>query len=247
MNTSSLTQQSAPTTTAGSNAGWLGFRRRSTATKPALPEPLSVPWQLKPASSAQSGVETLADGRKKYWVKHEVLKGVTPRMLAWWFAHFAEGEVNIEGQRLNRYRVWHPFDHVYARYVRRAPDGSGGPGAQISLCEYLARNPRYKIEVVSTVEKVDEAGFIHKVMRGRIELVRMEHVFTETSTGTRDENCLIVPGSPRLVPLARILLPRLMPADKGEAWLKHSIEEMGTLGHFLPELYARETVRPTSN
>ena len=215
-------------------------QRRSTP----LPEPLSVPWELRPASSAQSGVETLADGRKRYWVKHEVLKGVTPHMLAWWFANFAEGGVEIDGRLLNRYRVWHPFDHVYARYVRRAPDGSGGPGAQIALCEYLARNPRYKIEVVSTVEKVDETGFIHKVMRGGIQLVRMEHVFTETSTGTRDENCLIVPGSPRLLLLARILLPRLFPADKGKAWLKHSIEEVGTFPHFLPELYAREAVHP---
>jgi len=182
-----------------------------------------------------------------YWVKHDVLKGVTARMLAWWFAHFAEGEVEIEGGRLDRDRVWHPFDHVYARYVHRAPDGSGGPGAEIALCDYLARDPRYKIEVVSTVEKIDETGFIHNVVRGGIRLVRMEHLFTETSTGTRDENCLIVPGSPRLVPLARLLLPRLMPADKGEAWLKHSIEEMGTLEHFLPELYAREAARETSN
>jgi hypothetical protein len=71
-----------------------------------IPEPLSAPWQLKPVSSAQSGVETLADGRKRYWVKHEVLKGVTPRMLAWWFAHFAEGEVEIKGRLLDRYRVW---------------------------------------------------------------------------------------------------------------------------------------------
>jgi len=206
----------------------------------ALPAPLSVPWQLKPASSAQSGVETLADGRTRYWVKHEVLKGVTPRMLAWWFAHFAEGEAEIEGRRLDRYRVWHPFDHVYARYVGRAPDGSGGPGAQIALCEYLARNPRYKIQGISTVEKVDRTGFIHKIIRFGFQLARMEHVFTETSMGTRDENCLLVPGDPRLAPFARFLSPRLMPADKGEAWLKHSIEEMGTLEHFLPELYARE-------
>lgn len=214
---------------------------------PALSEPLSLPWQLRPVSSAQCGVETLADGRKRYWVKHQDLKGVTPRMLAWWFANL-EGDVEIEGRRLDRYRVWHPFDHVYARYVRRAPDGSGGPGAQIALCEYLARNPRYKIDVISTIEKVDETGFIHNVIRGGIRLVRMEHIFTETSTGTRDENCLIVPGSPRLVPLAWIVLPRLFPADKGKAWLKHSVEEVGTLEHFLPDLYAREAEgrQPTS-
>jgi hypothetical protein len=73
-----------------------------------------------------------------------------------------------------------------------------------------------------------------------MELVRMEHVFTETTTGTLDENCLIVPASPLLAPLARLVMPRLMPPEKGEAWLKHSIEEMGTLEHFLPELYERE-------
>ena len=216
------------------------FDSRGESWRPPLPEPLQVPWPLKPASSAQSGVETFGDGRKRYWVKHDVIKGVTPRMLAWWFGHFAEGEVEIQGRRLDRYRVWHPFDHVYAHYVRRATDGSGGPGAQIALCEYLARNQRYKIEAISTVERLDETGFIHKLMRGGIELARMEHVFSETSTGTRDENCLIVPGSTLLAPLARFVLPRLMPGDKGEAWLKHSIEEIGTLEHFLPALYARE-------
>jgi hypothetical protein len=108
------------------------------------------------------------------------------------------------------------------------------------LCEYLARNPRYKIDVISTVEKLDDTGFIHKVMRGGIQFVRMEHIFTEMSTGTLDENCLIVPANALLARLSWFLLPRLMPADKGEAWLKHSVEEMGTLEHFLPKLYARE-------
>jgi len=68
----------------------------------------------------------------------------------------------------------------------------------------------------------------------------MEHVFTETVDGMRDENCLIVPGTPRLGPLARLLVPFLFPDGKGQAWLKHNIEEMGTLENFLPELYERE-------
>jgi len=88
-------------------------------------------------------------------------------MLAWWFGHM-EGDVEINGQRFPRYRVWHPRDHVYARYVRHAPDGSFGPGAQIALCEYLGRNPDYKIEAISTIEKLDETGFIHKVIRGGV-------------------------------------------------------------------------------
>jgi hypothetical protein len=60
--------------------------------------------------------------------------------------------------------------------------------------------------------------------------------------GTRDENCLIVPGTPRLGRFAKLLFPFLLPDGKGRAWLKHSIEEMGTLENFLPELYEREAV-----
>ena len=206
-----------------------------------IPAPLQLPWQLKPPSSASSGVETLNDGRKRYWVKHSVLKNVTPRMLAWWFGHM-EGDVEIQGKRYPRYRVWHPLDHVYARYVRHARNGSFGPGAQIALCEYLSRNPAYKVEAVSTIEKLDETGFIHNVVRGGVRIARMEHVFTKTVDGTRDENCLIVPGASRLGPFATFLLPFLFPDGKGQAWLKHSIEEMGTLENFLPELYEREAV-----
>lgn len=207
------------------------------------PEALPLFWQFKPMSSASAGVETLNDGRKKYWVKHDVLKNVTPQMLAWWFGHFGEGDVEIQGRRFPRYRVWHPLDHAYAHYVRRAPDGSCGPGAQIALCEYLGRNPSYKIEGISTIEKLDDAGFIHQMIKGGVVLARMEHVFTKTKNGTRDENCLIVPGTPRLGPVARLVLPWLFPDEKGQAWLKHSIEEMGYLENYLPELYGRKTTQ----
>ena len=139
--------------------------------------------------------------------------------------------------------MWHPLDHVYARYVRRAPNESVGPGAQIALCEYLGRNPRYKIEAVSTIEKLDDTGFIHNVIQGGVRIARMEHVFTKTVEGTRDENCLIVPGTPRLGLVAWLLLPWLLPDGKGQAWLKHNVEEIGTLENFLPELYEREATQ----
>jgi hypothetical protein len=54
--------------------------------KTTLPEPLSLPWELRPVSSARSGFETLADGRRKFWVD-EFLKGINPKMLVWWFSH----------------------------------------------------------------------------------------------------------------------------------------------------------------
>jgi hypothetical protein len=204
-----------------------------------LPEPLSLPWKLKPVSSAQSGSETLADGRTRFWVKEE-LKGITPAMLVWWFGHL-EGDVEIKGRRLPRYRVMHPFDHVSVRYVRRAPDGSVGPGAQIAVCEFLGRNPHYEINRVATFEKLDEQGFVNNIVVGGLPLARLEHTFRQTPSGTHFEHFLIVPGNPRLGKLGAAVAGRLFPQAEGEAWLKHAIEEMGALEEFLPELYARET------
>jgi len=204
-----------------------------------LPQPLLLPWELKHVSSARAGSETLTDGRTRLWVKHRLLKGVTPAMLVWWFRHL-EGDVEIDRRILDRYRVWHPFGHISARYVRRAPDGSIGPGAQMALCEVLARDPRFTIDVVSTIERLDEEGFIHKVVVHGFELAQMEHTFRETADGVLDENCLIVPGSRRLAFLSKVLVPWKFPEPKGRAWLRHSIEEMGSLENFLPELYARE-------
>jgi hypothetical protein len=56
-----------------------------------------------------------------------------------------------------------------------------------------------------------------------------------------DENCLIIPGTHWLAFLGRVVVPWMFPEAKGQAWLKHSVEEMGTLENFLPELYAPRT------
>jgi DAPG hydrolase PhiG domain len=111
------------------------------------PEPLALPFALKALGSAEYGIEVLADGRVRYWIRHEVVRGVTPRMLIWWFTHL-EGDIKIAGRRVSRYRAWHPYDHVHVSYARRLPDGSVGPGALIHLREYLGANPRYGINVI---------------------------------------------------------------------------------------------------
>ena len=206
-----------------------------------LPEPLSLPWELKPFSSARSGLKTLEDGRRCFWVD-EFLKCITPEMLVWWFSHL-EGEVEIEDRLLSRYRVFHPFDHCWVRYVRRMPDGSIGPGARIQICEFIARNPRYKTEVTATIEKLDESGFINNVVVAGVSIVRMEHDFHEKEGGTCFEHRLITPGNMKLWLLSKPISALLFPNPKGRAWLKHAIEEMGSLENFLPQLYEREVAR----
>jgi DAPG hydrolase PhiG domain len=202
-----------------------------------IPEALRVPWELRPNLTAKTGTDRLAGGRRRYWVD-EVLQGVTPEMLAWWFAHL-DGDMDLEGRRVPRYRVWHPLDHVYATYVRRAADGSAGPGAQVANLEYLGRNPRYRVEVVATIERLDSEMFVHTVDAGGMYLARMEHVFERVAGGTRFGHFLIVPGRP-MPRLGKIVVPLFWPEEKGQAWLKHATEEMGNLPNFLPGLYERE-------
>jgi hypothetical protein len=69
---------------------------------------------------------------------------------------------------------------------------------------------------------------------------RLEHTFQQTPDGTHFEHFLIVPGNQRLRFLIQVVVALLFSQAEGEAWLKHAIEEMGALEHFLPQLYERE-------
>jgi hypothetical protein len=208
-----------------------------------VPAPVRLPWAMKALGSAQSGIDTLADGRLRCWIRHDIVRGVTPRMLAWWFAHL-EGTAELDdGRRIGRYRLWHPYDHVHASYDKRRPDGSIGPGAVIRLKEYLGANRRYLVDIVTHIEKLDEEGFIHNpVVHGLRGMARMEYTFREVPGGTLYENCLIVgPRHPALRWLAPLFRALAFPGGKGQAWLRHNIEEVGMFENFLPALYYRET------
>lgn len=208
------------------------------------PEPFALPWTLRSLSSAEFGVDTLADGRTRYWIRHQVLRGVTPRMLAWWFANL-EGTVEIEGVKVNRYRAWHPADHVHASYARRLSDGSIGPGAVLRLREMLGGNPRFTVNVCSVIEKLDEEGFIHNpIFHGIGGLVRMEYRFRRVPEGTAYENCLVFGARGALGRMVHPLMERIaFPPLKGRFWLRHNVEEVGAFEHFLPQLYRSETGR----
>jgi hypothetical protein len=203
-----------------------------------LPAALDIPWIRKPLSSAETEVSVLSDGRIKLWIRHEVLAGVTPRMLAWWFRNI-EGEIEVGGRRIPRYRAWHPLDHIAFRCARRLPDGSIGPGAVLHIQEAFARNPAWSIDVFSTVEKLDETGFIHGPRHLGLKMAHMEYVFEEVAGGTRYTNWLIagLPGATLGGLVNRLARRLLFPDDKARAWLTHNVEEVGNFESFLPGLY----------
>ncbi len=204
-----------------------------------LPAPLDIPWTRKPLASAQTEVSVLPDGRIKLWIRHQVIRGVTPAMLVWWFQHL-EGDLEVAGVRVPRYRAWHPLDHVSLRYVKRCPDGSIGPGAVFHIREAFARDPDWAVDIYTTLDKLDETGFIHGPRKLGVRVARMEYEWSAVADGTQYTNWLIAGLD---VPvLGRALNPfirrRLFPDDKARAWLVHNIEEVGNFESFLPALYA---------
>lgn len=209
-----------------------------------LPTPLGLPFPLKPVDSADTGVERLPDGRTKYWIRHDTVRGVTPRMLDWWFRNL-EGTVEFGGRRYNRYRFWHPGDHVHASYHSRLPDGTVGSGASIRLIEVLGRDPRFLVDTVTHIERLDEGGYVHNPeVHGRTGLARMEYTFEPRPDGTLYENCLIIGADAFWYPVVRPLVTGFLFTEaQGRAWLRHNVEEVGMFENFLPRLYAEETGR----
>ncbi len=206
----------------------------------SLPPPRPIPWTMKSVDSAETELRLLPDGRLHLHIRHEVLHGVTPAMLVWWFQHL-EGTIELQGRTWPRYHIWHPVDHIAVRYARRLPDGSVGPGAKIHIQEAFAGNPDWLVDIVTTIERLDQGGFVHAPRVGGVRVASLEYAFTPVSGGTLYENSITVgPENPiGRAFVNRFVRPRLFPDDKARAWLRHNVEEVGNFEFFLPELYAR--------
>ena len=204
----------------------------------AIPPPRPVPWTMKSVDSARTELRFLPDGRLHLHIRHDVLRGVTPAMLVWWFQHL-EGTIEVGERTWPRYHVWHPVDHIAVRYARRLPDGSVGPGAKIHIQEAFAANPRWLVDIVTTIERLDEGGFVHAPWVGGVRMAVLEYAFTPVPGGTFYENSITFgPENPVARALVnRVVRPRMFPEDKARAWLRHNVEEVGCFEHFLPALY----------
>jgi hypothetical protein len=211
------------------------------STKWKLLSPRPFRWAMKPLDSAETGVKTLDDGRLELTIRHDTLRGVTPAMLGWWFRN-VEGTMEHMGQTYPRYLVWHPIDHIHYEVVRRAPDGTAGPGARFRIVEAFGANPDYLVDGVADVSKNDDTGLTLSVRRFGMEVVHLEHTFTPVPGGTLYESRMHV--GTKAVP-ARLVVNRLIrrwvfTEAMGRAWLKHNVEETGNFEFFLPALYASQ-------
>lgn len=212
----------------------------ATRQKWVLPPPRPTN-ELKPVSSARVIYKNLDNGQFTITLLHDLIKGVTPQMLLWWFGHMA-GTMRYMGGEYPRYLVWHPYDHVFFEVAKPGPDGAAGQGATWHIVEAFGRNPDYLSEIMPLVEKLDETGITLVEHALGSEVLRLEHHFFPEQGGTRYESYMTAGTTsfPSKLVLNPVVRHRFTDV-KQQAWVKHNIEEVGHFEEFLPALYAEQS------
>ncbi|WP_163851494.1 DAPG hydrolase family protein [Pseudooceanicola aestuarii] len=186
------------------------------------------------------------------------MPGVTPEMIDWWFAWHP-----MEDQR---YKLWHPAEHVSCRATRQNGDDAGLSNRQ----KYL-NNPHLVSEHVGagqvdiTITFVDPAELFGTadlnaagigtalcarvgLQKAPVEVTRMVHLIRRTEHGVEMRSRFWMGGLAFTHPALQRVLGRLIPRKaiarravtetSGQQMLQHCSEEMTHLASFLPGLYA---------
>jgi hypothetical protein len=204
-----------------------------------LPPPRQIDWQMKPLESAKVS-EKKVDGELECRIQHDVLKGVTPDMLVWWFENL-HGDMQWKGKTIPMYHLWHPIDHIKVEVLKPAPTKNGmGAGATIRINEMFGDQ---LVHHVAEVVKLDKDGIELKFKLGPFTAGHLTHTFKAVPGGTQYNSCLRVGFEiPGLRSILNPIATRMaFPDESGLAWLKHNVEEVGNLQFFLPKLYKQRT------
>jgi hypothetical protein len=195
---------------------------------------------MKPLASAKTDESVLGDGRVRLQIEHELLQGITPAMLVWWWRNI-DGTIEVAGASYARYLVWHPVDHIHFELTERLPDGSVGAGAVFHIVEALGADMRNLIDVRLHLRELDERGAMVEVRALGQRVLEIRGQFVAREAGTQVSSTMTIGSTGWLgdLGLNAWLIERFFPPARRRAWLKHSVEEIGNLQYFLPALYRR--------
>lgn len=178
---------------------------------------------------------------------------VKAKMVRWWFADYM--------QTTEHYKRWHPTAHVWMDWENKVPGEL--VGASHLVHEYIGNElQKLRIQFVDPSEFIEgyEPRDDHFTVCARVGLLEdainmtsMCHIVRDTAFGAEmrstfwlghvskregNEQVSSIEGALGNTALVRFLL---INSQLATDLMTHAIEEMGNLGDFLPELYAKET------
>ena len=136
------------------------------------------------------------------------------------------------------YLAWHPLDHIAWELDRPAPDGGTGEGARFHIVETFNQDPTMLIDSVDRVEKLDRTGIRLSLRVAGAQVFQLEHTWSEGRGRTHYTSVFDLGARSRLfAPVNAYLRRRVFRPGMEQAWIRHNIEEVGLLEHFLPALF----------
>jgi hypothetical protein len=207
-------------------------------TKWTLPPERDFGWNMKTLDSAKT---IFFKGKYNVFhltIEHDILRGVTPKMLCWWF-HNIDGEMTYQGKTYPKYLVWHPKDHIHWSLTKSSANNKIEPGSYFRIVEAFDRNMKFLIDSIELVEKLDETGIRLTRKIGKIEVFSLQHDFIKDGNNTIYKSKMIIGTSNAFWKniFNSYVRPLIFTNEMGTAWLKHNIEEVGNFEFFFPELY----------
>ena len=88
--------------------------------------PRDLPWQLPDYRLATTSWTVGNQGRIHAQVEHFFLADISPAMVAWFYQQLPISTVELRGDTLPLYHIFHPSEHGTLRVDQPAPDGTPG-------------------------------------------------------------------------------------------------------------------------
>lgn len=199
---------------------------------------------MKPLDSAKTNFTIDKRGVFNLTIEHDIIRGVTPEMLLWWFQHIG-GNMTYQGNTYPKYLVWHPKDHIYWSLAPQSMNKTVGAGSRFRIVEAFDRNMKYLVDSTELVTKLDATGIRLIKTIGSAVVFSLEHNFIPDGSNTIYKSRMMVGAhQPIAGTLFNTLIrPFLFPTPMATAWLKHNVEEVGNFEFFLPELFVTESLK----
>lgn len=213
------------------------------------PEPLErdpprqLPWELTDHRLAGKQVEYTSNGTLQIQVDHLLLTGVTPAMVAWFYRVLPISTIEYQGVTYPLYHFFHPTEHGTIWIAEPASDGRPGmgQGAVVARDEWFGP---YDSHGAARLTSFSDAGMVAQAQVAGIHFATIQHIFTAAEGGTRYRlEANIGSDLPLVGALLNLYLrTRVYHPDMVNEWLRHQVEEVGSLPFFLPQIYAQRNL-----
>ncbi|MFW0795095.1 hypothetical protein AAFP30_14885 [Gordonia sp. CPCC 205515] len=229
-------------------ASWRGattddLRRRRLAARAALEAAGTL--DFKPVSSAKWVDITIRQGRVRVQIEHDVIRGVTPEMIKWWFQNLARtttwNGVDFSGPEVSFYHLWHHRDHIAVTPLTSV-DGQTNSGFQVgalSRIDEQFNDYRDRIHQPMLTTRLDDEEFSFDIQANGRTAGTIIHRYHEEKGGVRfyAETLIGLDPSPAGVIFNHAIRPFVYRKSSAEHWIRHNIEETGRTQDILPVLY----------